>query len=181
LFPSVDQRTAWARQRPYLASFVVGSYMALVSWVALWVVGFHVQGKDFALLLVLGLFVGGPVLVLRARQRIANDGTPASVGFRSLPASPRGPGSVFFCLLPLITFGVMSPMCLGYAAVLLHSRRLRVLTWLSWALLLASFGFGNHSHQGSAIEAAGIWIGLLNAVGGTALCFQCRRQLANSD
>ena len=152
--------------------------MAVVAWGALWTVGFHVQGNDFALLLGLGLFVVGPLLVLRAhRQQKAHQ----TSGFNTFPVPLRATASVFFCLAPLITFGVMTPMCLSYAASSLRSPRLRMLTWLGWGLLLACFGLVNHAHDGSAAQAAGIWIGALNALLGTVVCFLYRRQLTATD
>lgn len=173
-----ERRVAFARQRPYVASFLLGSCMAVVAWGALWIVGSHVQGKDFALLLGLGLFVVGPLLVVRAhREQKARQ----TSGFSRLPVALRETASVFFCLAPLITFGVMTPLCLSYAASFLQRPGLRKLAWLGWGLMLACFGLVNHANEGSAAQAAGVWIGALNALLGTGICFLYRRQLTAAE
>ena len=151
--------------------------MAVLAWAAVWIVGFPVHGSDFAVLLALGLFVVGPLVV----QRVRRGAQPvSSAGFRSLPRSLRGPSSFLFCLLPLITVGVMAPLCLGYCAEVLHTRALRVCVGVSYGLMLASVGLVNHSADGSTAGALGLWLALVNAVGATVLCFKARQARADS-
>lgn len=89
----------------------------------------------------------------------------------------RTPASVVFCLAPLVTVGIMSPLCVGYVYLRLRLRRLLVLWVLTGALLLSTFGFVNHSEEGSATGAVGLAAALLNAIGGTAVCLRERRAL----